>query len=754
MQTYMTDIKGTPLLRLVTGLKFKLSSFVLLLGCLIMGPGSAQAGQIGVCPANGPLTGSENYFNYSLNCTLEVQNQFTNYAPVMGDGGRIEGGDSNAKINIGAGAVFTNRGAMVGGIGVVNNGTLDLEANSVLDLKGERLQSSRIFTDLFAGGQLTNHGTLNVRNELVSSIDFFGPKPNFSILLQTNYTNRINNQGTVNIFGSMQVDAHSGAKVVLSNTHNVKDGGVLKVNKHTVENRTGTLTNEGLLTTTAGSTLLHTNTSTFVNQGLVENSGTLVFSGSGSTSNQGGTIQNSGTVTLQGEGRFQNDAGVIQNDNVVRIEDGGSFQNTGGATINGSAIDVRSGGKFQNFSGTTTNNSTIDVWSGGTLQNLGGTTVNNGTLDVRSGGAFENVGGTVQNAGTFSAQAGALVNLGNGQFFNTGTVILDSESAVERSTGSLIVNSGTIIANGGDQFSNYGGRVRNRSGGSMAVSGEFSVERHNGVVTDAGSTFETSGTLTIKDGSVINDGEFVNTGTVILDSRRESADFDNTGRFTNATGGVLTLREDTEFFNQGELINHGTVDTSDESKSIGGTVVNQGTIIGGSSINRLTLSGDVSGAGNYEGTINFNGDFRPGNSPALVTAETLMFGSSSSLFMEIGGYGRGSEYDAIDALSVTLDGLLDVALIDLNTGFTPMLGDTFDIIIADQIFGNFASFEFATLATGLAWGTNLFTNQFGDMVYQLVVEASGGSIGVPTPGTLILLAFGLLGVAVRRRRTV
>jgi len=51
--------------------------------------------------------------------------------------------------------------------------------------------------------------------------------------------------------------------------------------------------------------------------------------------------------------------------------------------------------------------------------------------------------------------------------------------------------------------------------------------------------------------------------------------------------------------------------------------------------------------------------------------------------MEFGGLVRGTEYDAIDAMSVTLGGILDIALIDLANGLSGMAGDIFDLSIAD-----------------------------------------------------------------------
>src|SRR5262249_9191560 len=85
-----------------------------------------------------------------------------------------------------------------------------------------------------------------------------------------------------------------------------------------------------------------------------------------------------------------------------------------------------------------------------------------------------------------------------------------------------------------------------------------------------------------------------------------------------------------------------------------------------------TYFGSVSGPGSFSGTGTnfFEGDLRPGASPALVTfGGDVGLGAAARLQIELGGTVRGSQYDAIDALgTVMLGGTLDV---DLINGFQP-----------------------------------------------------------------------------------
>lgn len=315
--------------------------------------------------------------------------------------------------------------------------------------------------------------------------------------------------------------------------------------------------------------------------------------------------------------------------------------------------------------------------------------------------------------------------------FAAGTTTTFNAGEVTISNNALLINNGTLNA-GGDFTLSIEDDFENN--------GEFRLDQ-DASLNNAGTT-ENTGTIN-NNATINNTGELENAGVI----NNAGLFLNDNTTFTFADGGV--------FNNGGTIVNasNGRLESTQSGPTIiGGTVVNQGVIDGGS--NSIIFTGDVSGAGDYEGTVQFDGSFGPGNSPALVTAETLVFGASNTLFMEIGGLGRGSEYDAIDALSVTLGGILDIALIDLANGFSPMAGDTFDLIVADQIMGAFVGFNFATLLDGLFFSTNLITNQFGDDIFQLVVNAAPVQNGVPGPGAMLLLLAGLAGLGAVRKKVV
>ncbi len=174
-------------------------------------------------------------------------------------------------------------------------------------------------------------------------------------------------------------------------------------------------------------------------------------------------------------------------------------------------------------------------------------------------------------------------------------------------------------------------------------------------------------------------------------------------------------------------------------------VTHQGTISGPSlgSGEFLTFNGSLTGAGNFQGRIQTNGAFSPGNSPAIVTfAGDYTLGSTSLLTMEIGGLTPGTLYDQIRVThTLTYGGTLAVALLN---GFTPGAGQSFQLFTTGTTVGSFADFQLPTLSGSLGWDTT-----------RLASQGVLGVTAIPEPSTVALLAGVATFAAVlwRRRRT-
>ena len=155
----------------------------------------------------------------------------------------------------------------------------------------------------------------------------------------------------------------------------------------------------------------------------------------------------------------------------------------------------------------------------------------------------------------------------------------------------------------------------------------------------------------------------------------------------------------------------------------------------------ITNTGTIRGRGDINGVItnNAGGIVAPGESPGILTVDAITFASGSSLQIELGGTARGTEYDVLAAsgtLTMQSGSSLAVTLID---GYVPQGDDEFDILDFAGLSGEFSTRSLPQLGTGLSWDTSdLYT---------------GGTITVaPEPATLGLVAVGVAGTILRRRR--
>ncbi len=154
--------------------------------------------------------------------------------------------------------------------------------------------------------------------------------------------------------------------------------------------------------------------------------------------------------------------------------------------------------------------------------------------------------------------------------------------------------------------------------------------------------------------------------------------------------------------------------------------------------------GELRGNGSIDGrlVLSASGVLTPGD----ANDETGEFDVAAGLDLlggtfavDLGGTAR-ADYDVLDVHGAAhLGGTLKVSLL---SGFVPVLGDAFDIILADSISGAFGAMLLPTLGDGLKF-TTINTGSF----FRLQVAA----VPLPAPALLLGGALGVLGWASRRR---
>lgn len=462
----------------------------------------------------------------------------------------------------------------------------------------------------------------------------------------------------------------------------------------------------------------------------------LLTIGTGSVVNlDGGRLEITGSLTNSGTFNFA--AGALQVPNFVL----GSTGIYGSSTTLGASRALI-------VTGTTTispfRTLTLDggTFSTGVLNNAGTLDFRRGTLEITGGSLSIGTGGPL----------GKQVSLGSGQYLKVSSGLVVENGGQLFLTGTATAGEGSSVAGGG--------RVVLQNG-TGELAGNSSLT-NNGLITGDGTvskpvTNAATGQLRAEAGKtlVFTGAMGANAGTFSL----QGGTLEFTTAITNGATGFIAGRgalRTAGLTNEGVLaFSGGTMDVfGDVTNASGARIVTSGAgsvttfyddvvhngleIFTGAGASTVFF-GDQSGAGNFTGTgtVYYVGDLRPGNSPAAVSyAGDLVFGGASKLVLELGGLAEGAQYDHV-SVDGTLaeDGTLDVVLYG---GFTPGVGDTFDLIDAGAVTGSFDAVNLPALGGGLGWDTSQF--------------ASKGTVSVvPEPATGALLLGGLVLLGIRRR---
>lgn len=438
--------------------------------------------------------------------------------------------------------------------------------------------------------------------------------------------------------------------------------------------------------------------------------------------------------------------------NTIVVEGGTSDSNALAFTNNGTITiqqgnTVMAGGELDNLAGVTLTNN-------GTIQSLvhpinSGLFINHGTVDnygVVQGPAYNEFGATfnnhaggtggVNNAGTLN-NAGSF-SVGNGStgvVYNTGLL-----RNVTNDAGGIVYNSGEIRV--GDPLLSWPYSMGSlQTLGSVVNTGTINVN-DDGDVTVQGQYW--SGSF----GSIQSDGEINLTGPTATFSVQAGATVTGTGVYVQ-DGGTTHVESVTYDPGSGPVEYVGLLEQDE-------IIINEGFLTGTGTVSSTS-------APLYLGP---NATVLPGNSPGTLTVDGDM-DLWGTYVAEVDGT---SLYDVLNITgSVNIESTSTLSLI---FSYNPLVDDFFDVLVADQINGEFAfvtaSFpdlgggggcgegegceggELFALASytsaGYSYDLDLIVDAIGSLdVLRVTVTATPAVVPVPAAVWLLGSALGVLG---------
>lgn len=464
--------------------------------------------------------------------------------------------------------------------------------------------------------------------------------------------------------------------------------------------------------------------------------------------------------------------GIVPTDeDFVRLPDGVTVSSSGSSNI---AEELVARAKLNIVDGLFRVVGTIDAFDDFAL--FPNTTVEAGRIFIQAAGVFD-VGpdaratvvegvfssGTVEIRDRGAVIAESFDNFNLWKIRSQGTAI--ANSMINHDNGVLeVFDSGSLFDINGNLTNN--GQVRAYGGASAqvdSIENNASIEISSGAEL-TGASVENRDSVLITGPSTRWNAAIVtnHSGEIALNNSAmgEVGNFDNRARlevdnsvlqFTdaiNAVGGNIELRNNATATATNLLTNLGLIQVDETSllgtetfqQLSGMTQINGGTLGANPAAASIIAGGSIAGFGNISGSLQVgeNGLITP-NGPAADPSGEFDITDGLSLAgvfnVDIGGT-QAVDFDRLlVGSSANLAGTLSVSLVN---GFTPVLGDFFDIILAQSVIGDFENISLPSLANGLRFEAS---NQ--GSFYRLEITA------VPVPP--ILPAF-LLAVFLLRNR--
>lgn len=643
----------------------------------------------------------------------------------------------------------SNSRTLEGGISLINHGTINWNGSGQFRLKDncqflnqaganlKLLGNAELSFITPSGGNLVNNGTIT-RSGSAGVMLLETPLTNNGILSIE--------QGTLQLKRSSTHDGASishlaGTVLELDDaTHNFQNGtqvigaGTIRVSGATAAFDNG-FDGSGSLEVTGGSVSL-ASSAAFDN--LTLTAATLSVA-SGDLTVSGNLNWNSGTLT--GSGTLAVGGGVWIGSNTSKTLDGWQLTHAGSGVWSGDgALKLRNNAHILNQAGATLEirgdgELSFENPNGGTFSNAGavirhsnpGTTLitvevdNTGSITVESGSIKLTKSSHTLN-GSYTVQAGALIEVTGGVHTLENTAISGAGemrfddvpltcngaglSVASPATLSLQSNGAIISGNGPLQIDGF----LDWQGGTIGGSGTLQVS--GGLLVSSNDTKTLDGRTLAHSGS----GSWSGSGDIRLG---------NGAQIVNQAGANLEILDNAEFEflnpGGGQIINQGTIR---KSAGDGTTIVkvdfdNSGVLDIANGTVRFTSalnndSGTIRGGGTLDvSAIAFQnaGTVAPGSSPGILSVQgSYNQAADGILNIELGGVTPGSGYDRLAvSAAANLNGTVNI---NLTNNFFASVGDTFAVLTANSLNGQFASVNNQTSGNHVTFDHAYTANRF------------------------------------------
>jgi hypothetical protein len=414
-----------------------------------------------------------------------------------------------------------------------------------------------------------------------------------------------------------------------------------------------------------------------------------------------GAIDGKGTITIPSGGLATLD-GALDGEASMVVENGGRLESRFNGVMRGTGTTtVEQGATFNLFGGSLGEKRTLrnlgTARFAGDLRGSGGSFVNDGELILDGDVSFQPTsgGGTLTNSvsGVIRKVSGAgpsvltlLTNRGTVEVA-VGQLIIQNTSAngplVQTGTFDLAAGAVLDLTNGRYIFSSPAALT---GAGTLRISSDLSIDTELAPpnVELAGGALEGTGVVTIPDGGTFlwTAGVMGGTGTTII-TKGAALLVQNPLRLKWMTENRVLVNDGAAMIEAGEIAGQS------------GSFINNGTLI---------LSGDTGVRPTLRNngliqTTNSHGSIAMGplvNSGVLrISAGTLatrdfVNSSNGRLVITIGGTNPETDYGRLSSQTVTLDGVLGL---ELAAGYTPTIGNGYDIVFYGARIGTFATVE-------------------------------------------------------------